>query len=77
MEFSDTCELYMSLCCVIQRSLPYDSIQKKSIQYNKAKIIVIQVAGPDLGARSGVRNNITHRKHTEKIELKMATMAPK
>jgi len=35
------------------------------------------VAGPAFGARSGVRNNITHGKHTENIELKMATIAPK
>ena len=33
--------------------------------------------GPALGARSGVRKNITHRKETEKQKLKMATMAPK
>ena len=28
------------------------------------------MAGPALGARSGVRNNITHRKHTGKIIIK-------
>ena len=33
---------------------------------NKVK----QVAGPALGARSGVRNNITHRKHNEKNRIK-------
>ena len=35
------------------------------------------MAGPALGACSGVINDITPRKHTVKIELKMATIAPK
>ena len=33
--------------------------------------------GLALGARSGVRKNITHRKKTEEQKLKMTTIAPK
>ena len=36
-----------------------------------------QVAEPALEARSGVRKNITYRKQTEKLKLKMATIASK
>ena len=40
-------------------------------------MFVQQVAGPALGARPGVRKNITHRKQTQKQKLKTATIAPK
>ena len=36
-----------------------------------------QVARLALGARSGVRKNITCRKQTEKLKLKIAIIAPK
>ena len=36
-----------------------------------------QVAGPDFGAGSGDRINITYRKQTKTLKLKIVTMAPK
>ena len=41
------------------------------------KHIIYKWQGPALGACSGVRKNITHRKQTEKQKLKMATITPK